>query len=302
MSDLLMVLAPLVLALLAMWFGFVGCEPFKAEDPVPTDPVKVDPAKPVPYKDVLAKTPGFVAHWPLNEASGNTAANLGPSGAAMNGTYNLAGVTLADDKTGALAHKGNVAPLFDGSNGYVDVPHHGLLNPTASLKFTIELWVKPKAGVGGANQVLVSSRQFGGNQRRGYDILFVREQNQPQPIVRARVFAPNVNETEVNVPLSQGDPTAWRHVVCIYDGAGPKLTLSVGVVGLANPIKIEDTTSVGYQPVQPQGSTLRFGAAQTQGSGGQNHFAGWLDEIAFYNTALTDAQITDHFTSAITPQ
>jgi hypothetical protein len=289
------VFAPFLLLLLVVWFGFVGCggPDFESEpDPMP-----------VPYKDVVANTPGFAAHWPLDETSGNTAFVNGPLAPGAHGTYNLAGVTLADDPVGALAQEGNVAPLFAGTNGYVEVPYVGVFNPTAALSFSVELWMKPQASAGGANQMLISSRQGVGNERRGYEIGFVLEQNQTQPIVRARVFAPNVNESEVSVPLSQqGDPSAWRHVVCVYDGsAGPKLALSVGVIGLAEPVKIENSANVAYEPVSPQGSTLLFGAGQTQDGGAQSFFAGWLDEIAFYNAALTDGQIKEHFTKATAP-
>jgi hypothetical protein len=292
MGDVLVVFAALLLLLLIVAFGFVGCggPDFESErDPTP-----------VPYKDVVATTAGFAAHWPLDETSGSTAFVNGPLAPDANGTYILSGVILGDDPVGALAQEGNFAPLFTGTNGHVDVPYLPALNPGTDVSFSIELWMKPQPGGGGTNQVLVSSRHWTDNQRRGYDIGLLTDANQPQPTVRARVFAPDANETQVNVPLSQGDPAAWRHVVFVYQSGvdGTKLSLSVGVIGLPNPVVVSDDEEVLYEPVPAQGSTLRFGAGHEQNGDPQNFFAGWLDEIAFYNAALSAGDIDAHFKAA----
>jgi hypothetical protein len=59
---------------------------------------------------------GPIAYWPLNETAGLVADNLGTLGAAADGAYT--GVTLNN----ALGPDGvNGAPLFDGTNDYVDI-------------------------------------------------------------------------------------------------------------------------------------------------------------------------------------
>lgn len=58
---------------------------------------------------------GPIAYWPLNEASGTTAACL--VNPAQNGTYTGAGVTVA----GATAPNGDPAPTFAGANNSVNI-------------------------------------------------------------------------------------------------------------------------------------------------------------------------------------
>jgi hypothetical protein len=294
--DAVPLLTALIVLLMIAGFGFVGCGSFGTTPATPPD----DSSKPLPYEKILENTAGFTAHWPLNETSDDVAIVKGKLAPAANGKYTFPGVTLADDTTGAVTQKGNVAPLFDGSKGYVQVPYQPSLNPVASLSFSIELWVKPKAGVPAANQVLVSSRSGGGNQRRGYDVLLVRDMNPPKRVVRARVFAPNVNEARVEVPITEGDE--WRFVVCTFrGGAGAKLSLSVGVLGSAKPTRIENNTNVTYEAV-PAGTSLRFGAGHQQDGDPTNFFAGWLDEIAFYSVALPVEDEQAHFNAATAAQ
>jgi hypothetical protein len=320
--DALVLLTPLAVLMVIVWFGFVGCgsfgttpaapgtpSPTPETPPPPATPPATPPPPPTPYKDVLAKqTPGFVAHWPLDEKSDDKAFVNGPLAPTAHGRYSLPGVTLG--QPGALSEKGNVAALFDGTKGYVEVAYHGSLNPSAGLSFSIELWMKPMAGAPVENRVLVSSRQArSANQRRGYDILVVR--NVPQPVIRARVFAPNINETEVDVPLTEEN--AWHYVVCTYrGGANAKLSLWVGVSGVSNPTETTNNTNVAYEPIeappqpppapQPADTTLRFGAGHKPNGEAQSFFAGWLDEIAFYNEELKKEHVEAHFTKATTPQ
>ena len=306
MNDAVILLAPFIVALLVVGFGFIGCTSFDEAAPSPAPPVippPLVPPKPVPYKDVVAKTAGFVAHWPLDEPSGNVAFVNGPLKPAANGKYELPGVTLADDKTGLPGLAGNMAPFFNGSSGYVEVPYQPPLNPAANLSFSIELWMKPKVGVGPQTQVLISSRQFGMNQQRGYDISLLQGAGQPNNLsLRARVFAPGTTGSEVVVLLSQGNPDAWRHVVCTYAGLpSKKLTVYVSVIGLTNPL-IEEKSNVNFEGVAAPGAPLRFAAGSMQGGGAQNFFAGWLDEVAFYNVALSPTDVQAHFKAATTPQ
>lgn len=288
---------PLIVLLIIVWFGFVGCGSFGT-----TPPPTVEQSKPLPYKELVAKTGGLLAYWPLDETQDDTAYVSGLLAPGANGTYTFPGVTLADT-SGPLAQK-NVAPLFDGSKGYVEIKKYQKdLNPGADKNFSVELWMKPKVGTPGANQVLVSSRQSdGANQRRGYDILLVRGPNLPKPVIRARLFAPNVaNETKVDVPLD-GDESAWRHVVCTYrGGAGALLSVSVRAIGSAKAITMQNNTNVAYEPV-PVNTFLRFGAGHKPDGDPTNFFGGWLDEIAFYNVALhPDEDVKAHFDAAMTP-
>jgi hypothetical protein len=280
MSVTLILLAPVLVLLVVTWFGFVGCTSFSSDTPV------------VPYSDTIKATAGIAGHWPLNEKSGTVASGIG----APNGTYDLAGVTLGKD--GALPKETgtNFAPQFTGMGGRVDVPYDARLNPVGSLKFSLELWVKPDLVAGGPTQVLISSHQFGNNRERGYELALLR-QGPGHPAVRGRVFGGNTGG-EVTVTPTLGDPDAWRHIVMTYDGAGGAsgrmLTVYVSVMKIDNPL-IASAKNSSYQNVQNGDSTLRFGAGHDAGGGAVDSFAGSIDEVAFYNIALPLSEVQAHF-------
>jgi hypothetical protein len=304
--DDLVLLAPVLLLLIVVWFGFVGCGSFGTESQTAAKPdSQVEPPAifvPVPtvtYREIVLNTPGLKALWPLDETSGNITSVVLPLGSPLidvDGTYTQVGVTVGENVVGGVLQKGNRAPRFAGTNGRLDIKYNKQFNIDKALRFSVELWMKRDLASITSQQVLVSSR-LAGNQSRGYDIILLLPPSVPQPTIRARVFAPG-DTSNVDVLLTQGDPAAWRHIVSVYDGPTKTLTLYVSVVGLANPV-VNVASNVNYEPIPEGGSTLRFAASHTQqAANAQNFFAGWLDEVAFYEGALTLKEVKDHFKKA----
>lgn len=281
--------AVLVAAIVAL-FGFAGCTTF-GPGPEPTVP----PPSGRPYAEIVKLTDGFMAHWPLDEGGPGPARVV--SALPLDGTY-VGGVTPGAN--GAFHHKdlANRAPTFGGASGYVEVPYHANLTPAANVPFSLELWVKPDPAQGGATQVLVSFHQIEGARLRGYEIALVRA-GQPHPQVRATVFSDGVSTTLTRQPTA-GDPDAWRHIVLAYNasGGGQSLTLFVNVAGQPNTAASETPDlDPDYKPLTTKAVTLRFGAGHQAmpAAGPDRFFAGRLDEIAFYNRALTVADVVAHF-------
>jgi hypothetical protein len=301
MSDELILLAPLLVLLIFVVFGFTGCggEPFESE-PDDTTPPDDHEQPDIKYAEIVEATPGFTAHWPMNETGGATEA-------LVNGPPNLNGVYMdgaMPGSPGAFASKdnGNFAPDLNGTTGYVEVPFSEFLNVQNGLPFSVEVWVKPVAAIpDGTEQIIISSHHIsaGGNQR-GYEIALIGT-GAPDPTVRGRVFwtdAPFV--TNVDLTPASGDPVAWRHVVLTHNGGGPAgniLTLYVSVEGVAGTQSTE-VPNAEYREVQPGGAgerPLRFGAGHLEAGGPEKFFAGLIDEVAFYNLALGQTDVEQHF-------
>jgi hypothetical protein len=309
-TEPLVLLAPLLLLLIFVWFGFTGCvgsDPDISSDPPPAPPATppapggTAPAPPstgggpapAAYETLVKSTPGFTSLWRLNESGGNVARDSGPLSPATDGRYSAGGVTLG--QAGALQHKdpADFAPALDGASGYVEVAYDARFNPAAALAFSVELWARPTPGGGAATQVLVSSHFIDPTKDRGYEIALLRVAGQTQPTIRGRLFTSSGAPDEITVVATQGAADAWRHIVMTYDGAGKKLNLYVGIAGVAAAFIAPPMTGVSYQP---NGSaTLRFGAGHRQAPGPVNFYAGQIDEVAFYAAALTPAQIAAHF-------
>jgi hypothetical protein len=289
-----MIVAALLTALLALAIltivSFTGCASF-GSDSTPSEP----------YSDIITKTDGLLAYWPLDEKDPGAgkprpaAAVKGALAPSANGEY-VGGLTLGAD--GAM-HKNDstdLAPTLNGTSGYVEVPHIKVLNPGAAAPFSIELWVKPNPIAGGATQVVISSHEKSATSEGGYEISLVRAGQAHQQIV-ARVFADN-NATTMTVQPTVGAPDDWRHIVLTYQaGGGQALTLYVNVADQTMVAPEPPNTNPHYSAAAVKDIKLRFGAGHQPlpGAGPVNFFAGRVDEVAFYNAALPQATVKKHF-------
>jgi hypothetical protein len=102
------------------------------------------------------------------------------------------------------------------------------------------------------------------------------------------------NGTNLGVDLTGGTNGAglWSHVVAVWNG-----TVAVLYV---NGVLADDTNPASgiYNPnTGPDNPTFTVGSYDI----GDNAFHGSVDEVAFYATALTPAQILAHFNTATSP-
>ena len=280
MTDPLILAAPLLILVISLLFLFVGCGEFG------TTPGESG------YADLVKNVTGFTAHWRLDDTTSNQAKVLGSLSPTADGTYRLEGVTLKQPG----ADPNNSAVVLDGAKGLVDVPYHALLNTADS--FTIELWAKPNPASAAATQVLISSHDIDGTRQRGYDLAFLRVAGDPNTRVRARLFHNAAPAFELTVTPNVGPPDAWRHIVMVHDNTNPKdkkLIVYVGVKGTPDHF-IERLNGIGGYNIAPKDSvTLRFGAGHDAATAAVDFFAGSLDEVAFYNAAMTQKEVIAHF-------
>lgn len=305
MTDVLILLAPVFLLVIMLWFGFTGCgkllppEPEPTPTPTPPPPPAPPPTPPAkPYNKHIEETDGFLVLWPLNETSGIKAA---ATSAILNldGEYKP-GATPGSDGAFILKEPGaNFAPTLNGTTGYIEVPFNVQLNPaTNPIRFSVELWAKPAGAIpAGEEQILVSSHHLSATgNNRGYEIALVGGAA-GNATVRGRVFHVNDGATVVDVTLAAGDPLAWRHIVLTYDGPASALRVYGTVTG--TPFDSTPHESAGnYSSVQAGGQgerPLRFGAGHLQAGGPEKFFAGRIDEVAFYQVVLLPGIVKQHF-------
>ena len=207
-----------------------------------------------------------------------TSINSGSLGTAGDGV-NTAGVVLG--LPGAVAAGGDTAAGYSGGNR-TTVAYNAALNPASASPFTIEFWAKPAAITDdNVGPCPLFNRVTAGN-RSGW-VFFQRS---PTTGWDFRMY--NGSGSTVGYALTGGSngQDIWSHVVAVWNGTSPTL--------FVNGALADDTTTGAGGYNASTSATLSIGAYDD----GANAFNGAMDEVAFYNVALTPAQILAHFNTA----
>jgi hypothetical protein len=219
---------------------------------------------PPPSTNCVTPPSGMVSWWrgennALDSADGN-------NGVALNG------VTYSSGRVGQ-------AFQLDGVNDYVAITNQPNLNPAGS--FTIEGWIYPNADQTGIILAKWGDQAEYENQRsytfqivpgRGLQLGIAdaaHQQDQP--------FHQFIVNGVINI-------TNWNHVACVYDQATGKRTLYVNgaAVGERTDAPITVLNSV---------TKVAIGAWTRTSSQTMDHFNGRIDELSFYNRALSGSEI-----------
>jgi uncharacterized repeat protein (TIGR01451 family) len=193
------------------------------------------------------------------------------SKAANNGTYfNAPNLGVL----GAISADNNTAVRFDGVDDYVSVARQ------IQDDFTIEFWFKSTQGTGTdaqwwGNAALVDAEVGGEFNDFGTSL-------RSDGRVVAGTGSPNVSIVSTSAGYNDG---AWHHVAFTRNRLGGALALYIdgSPAGTATGASTQSLTSP---------PAITFGR---QAAGAWNYVAGTLDEVAFYNTVLSQATISDHY-------
>jgi hypothetical protein len=208
------------------------------------------------YSQVILSD-GPASYWRLNEASGTTAAD---SAGTNDGTYYNG---AAPNAPGPVKDAGTAA-TFDGVDDMIGVPNAAGLDPTSAI--SVEVWVRPSAiGTGYQNisdkggQYLLRVDNTAEGSRLSF---FVTIAGNPEPRISGPV-------------LTAG---TLYHVVGTYDGSNVRLYVDgtlAGTVARTGPI------DVGTLPLEISHASEGINAT--------------IDEVAFYDYALTGQQVAEHY-------
>lgn len=196
---------------------------------------------------------GLVAAYGFNEGSGSTAADASGTGNAG---------TIVNPTWSASGRYG-AALSFNGSNRRVDVPNSSSLQLTTAM--TLEAWVNPTTVTSAWRDVI-----YKGNDNF-YLSATTSSSSRPAggAIVSggyAEVFGAGA------LPVN-----TWTHLTTTFDGAALRLYVNGALVST---VARAGTIATSTNPLQIGGDSI-FG----------QYFAGTIDEVRVYNTALSQTQI-----------
>jgi hypothetical protein len=234
---------------------------------------------------ILADNP--LAYLRFDEASGTTAADL--TGNGNTGTYTGA-FTLG--APGAIPScPGSTAVTLDGNSGWVDLGDK--FGFTGAAPFSLELWINAST-INAEFRGLLTKHSTPATGREGYD-LFSVDGVQYRTALGFERYQAGVWQTAGIAPAAADGGAAlapivgtWMHIVAVFDGTNEFLYTNGALV--AGPI-------ASPQVIQTQGGcSFAVGKLACDATGG--NFAGTVDEVAVYGTALSAAQVQAHFLAA----
>jgi hypothetical protein len=201
-----------------------------------------------------------------------TSATIVDSSGTNDGTY-LGGPS--GGTPGALSNDSDTAVTFDGGSEY------GTAARQIADDLSIELWFKSTQGIGTGAQwwegagmvdaeVATAANDFGVSLRSDGKLV-------------GGVGSPTTGDVSVVSSSGGFNDGSWHHVVFtrVRSSGAIKLYVDGALLGSAT----ASTNSLTAQP------TLSFGRLAT----GVNAYAGALDEIAVYNSALSAATVSSHY-------
>lgn len=253
---------------------------------------------------------GPAGYWRLNEATQppppQPAANAGSLGTAGNGNY-LNGPKKGEPGAFPLLSATSVR-FFNPTHevGYggskVEVPYTPALNPNGP--FSVEFWAKPTTVVTDVFCTVASidsDPTLGGTNsdpRAGW--LFYQNGNPTNGLPNRWQFRIGNTNGYADADSIIGGTVltgAWQHIVGTYDGA--KATLYVNGQSVAS----HDITNFHANAARPfrMGTTCFDGLLGNLGTyAGNRGFDGWLQEVAFYGSALSSNVIAAHYNTGQT--
>jgi hypothetical protein len=224
------------------------------DDRPPTPPVdasaETSPPEPPP-------TLGLVAHWPLDEGQGTTAADRSGNqndGLLVNGAaWIVGGAPIAGTNPSALR--------LDGADDHVDLTVSNL--PRSEASQTVAVWFRNAAQAPRLrNLVALFSQSDSAGLHVGFD--------------QAQVAAWRFGDLEPVVVSAMSPESGWHHVTYSWDGTSHRLYLDGVLV---------DTSTVAVRPGPVR--TARLGTWQLP----QEVFGGDIDEVRVYDRALSAVEI-----------
>ncbi len=211
---------------------------------------------------------GIISYWKLDDGAGTTAID---SCGTNNGT-------LMNGPAWTIGRVNGALDFEEISSQYVEIPDDPSLDITDAI--TVEAWVKLESKTGN-NMKIVQKEVDGGHSNPWQVYALLLEGG-------ADAFGFHISDgTSGSLQTVTGTTNPilgmWYHVVGTYDGSGP--TLKIYVNGVEENSNTPSISSLGTTD-----EPLRIGK-----DGGAEYWDGLIDEVAIYNEALSDLEISKHY-------
>ena len=178
---------------------------------------------------------------------------------------------------------------FDGTNDYVDTSSP--FESTFKDSFTISSWVKPTDGRPSAYEYIYGIYGASGGKNR---ITLISGANGELNIrFRANDAGSGDSGGDTAAIWADGEST-WTHTVVVADST---ISGNDGLVLYVNGVKTAisgsgDTSAITFSDFNTTHNFILGSASVSSGVGTSNTFAGKLDEVAIWNTALSAGDIS----------
>ena len=238
------------------------------------------PARPT-YRDVvLADHP--LVYWRMGIKSGLTV----PDETGGHNDLVLQGTGHAFGTAGALSGDSDTAIGFDGVQNYAMASDPRALDFPDGVPFTEECWAQRVASGGEYFQHIVGNQEGSAPQRNGYILYIVPAPASGQIATTSFEYDALGGDTGIFGPLIAA--STWSHLAGVFDGSKASLYVDGTLAGSKDVAASITARSSLFAVARSPGETRRF-------------FAGAIDEIAVYPTALTVTQIVKHISAARQP-
>ncbi len=224
---------------------------------------------------------GTTAYNSAFTTSGSGSINNGTITTGATGTYTSAGTCDSGTSThawyGGVTGKINNSLGLDGTDDYVTVtdPTNGELDVASSQDFTVSAWIKTStAAAMGASQGRIVSKRDNGTPNIGYELYVEATETRP-----SFVILDSGGNTVLSGTANVAD-AQWHHLVAMRSGSN----VSIYVDGKRN----------ANGPTSRTGSlanSTNFYIGQFSRGDANRYWPGQVDEVRFYNYALTDTQV-----------
>jgi len=210
------------------------------------------------------------AYWKLNESSGTIATDF--SGNGYNGSlYNMED---ADWQACKLSN----GLRFEGTDERVIIDSNTPGDWEGNQAFTIEFWFKFTT----TGLIRFMSKY---NSAAGWDIWHWQAIGYGMVV---SIYATGVKYIQKKVTATSNDGN-WHHCVITYDGS---LTAAGLIIYIDNAVPTQTVLKDTLDS-----TTIRHTTHVNLGQGNGYYFTGYLDEVIFYNQALSAANVTTRYNS-----
>jgi len=160
-------------------------------------------------------------------------------------------------------------------NDYVNVPDSNSLDATT---FTLTAWFKNSKPDSQIISARIASKKTNWDDRNGWSI----ELNGANDNIAGGATTLGSSGTNGTVKMMPAWDNAWHHIAVVCSGSTATLYLDGSAKGTA-----------AITAVTANNVALAIGRLQA----GSDYFAGTIDEVKFYNSALTASQVTTDYAS-----
>ncbi len=218
----------------------------------------------------------LVAHWRLDEGSGTIAKD---SASGHDGT-------LIGDTKWVAGKIGGGALQFDGAGDYVDCGNNPAFNPTAG--FSLGFWAYISNWATGWGRCMIS--KGGDADRNGWSVR--RFSDETLCFTTAGVAGVGTTAGANNVTNMNGTKAPplneWVHIACVYDSLNGMTYIYInGVVDKERAATGTVAATDAHVYIGTRGNPTGTGTDDWA----ESFFNGMLDEVRFYNHALTEADV-----------